>query len=124
MYEKNKIKEYLNWLAGFYEGEGTTGFYKEKKRGTTRLVVGIVQKEAEVLLEMKKYFGYGSVAHLRKGKVGEVYVFTLSGYNAENFLKSIYPFMRSTKKTEQAKNALYLWRNRLFKKKQHVEKTK
>lgn len=121
---KIKDKIYLSWLAGFYEGEGTTGFYKEARRGTTRLSASVVQKESEVLCKMKDYFKYGSVAHIRKGKIGEVYNYTLSGYNAEHFLKTLLPYMRSTRKMNQARNSLYLWRNRLFKKRQHREKTK
>lgn len=118
----NKKEVYLPWITGFYEGEGTCGYYLEKKRGTTRLIVGITQKESEILVEAKQIFGYGSVAHLRKGKIGEVHTWWLSGYAAENFLETIMPYMRSSRKYAQAASALNGWRNRPNKKSSLNEK--
>lgn len=108
--------EYLNWIAGFYEGEGSCGFYKYERRGTYRLVVGITQKESEVLDKIREAFGFGSVSKIRKDRVGEVHVLHISGYAAEDFLKSIRPYIRSTRKCIQMEKALEGWNGRPIKK--------
>lgn len=105
-------RDFLNWCAGFYEGEGSCGFYKEKKRGTTRLVVGITQKERKVLDDIMDFFGAGSVCKIRENKPGEVHVFHISGHGASKFLEAILPYMRSTYKIGQVKKALLGWNNR------------
>lgn len=108
------------WLAGFYEGEGSCGFYVSKTRSRTkghlsrRIIMSIAQNEREVLDDIVKIVGYGHVATqtiLRKS-TRPCSRFECSGLRAYLLLKKLLPYMRSPYKIGQAERALISWESR------------
>ena len=100
---------FWSWLAGFFEGDGSCGFYRDKRRrnGTIgyRLQASISQKDRRVLDYIKKALEYGSVAPNR-GSYGNVYHWRTDCALARRFLKGISPHLRSPKRIAQVATAL------------------
>ncbi len=98
-------KDYLIYIAGFFDGEGCIGLYGyPPNRGLTshniRLMVSVSNTKREVLDGLKTNFG-GGVTLMSKSKTSikwkKCYQWRVTGKQAETFLKSIYPFMRVRK---------------------------
>lgn len=106
-------KNYLIWLAGFYEGEGSCGFYVRKSDGAKALRASVWQKESQILDEIKFRFGYGNVS-LNRGydKYGGCYKYEVNCSNAQDFLEKLLPYMRSDRKINQAIESIDKWKNR------------
>lgn len=94
-------KEYLIWLAGFFDGEGSVGIWsKGIRRGKKYYSVGVnvCQKNEEIIKEIHSYYPEGFL-HAVRNKAG-VYTFTISGNSTcERFLRDILPYLR-VKKTK------------------------
>lgn len=106
-------KEDLVWLTGFYEGEGTCGFYqarKPTKRGyfPKKLGLSIGQNEREVLEKVRDLVGYGYVSTRQTGH----HVYSCSGTKAHDLLQLLLPLMKSNYKRGQAEKAVLAWRDR------------
>lgn len=106
--------EDLAWLTGFYEGEGTCGFYSAKtptKRGhfPKRLTMSIGQRERAVLDTIQTIVGYGYVWDRTKT---EFSVFGCSGTKAYELLRAMRPYMRAPYKIAQVERALRAWEGR------------
>jgi len=102
-----KLKEKdIQWITGFYEGEGTCGVYGKKYK---RFHLAIHQKEEKVLRHIQEVVGFGGICHYRVGEVGECFMWHISSKNAFTFLKAIFPYIRSDYKKEQATKALKRW---------------
>jgi hypothetical protein len=69
-------------------------------------MMSVTQKETEVLEEIKSQFGFGSVSTFRTGQPGECGVYQTSNARAKVLLSAILPYMRSTRKREQAMRAI------------------
>lgn len=107
-------REDLAWLTGFYEGEGTCGFYTAKtptKRGyfTKKLTMAIGQNERAVLEKVRDLVGYGYV-WTRKGGVHSCY--GVEGTKAFLLLSTMLPLMKSNYKREQVESAIRRWQLR------------
>jgi hypothetical protein len=85
----------IAWVAGLYEGEGTC--YEGKNRST---VVGIYQKDPEILYRCLEMFGgwIGQMRHSTPDKVCNIW--SLGGDDARLFLQIIYPFMSTRRKVQ------------------------
>lgn len=99
--------EYLSWLAGFFEGEGSCGYYEGKSNPKRRITASLYQKEREVLDEIRDKFGFGCISMHR-----ECHSWFVQGKNARIFLSSILPWVRSTRKRNQIHKALLSWADR------------
>ncbi len=100
--------ESLQYIAGFFDGEGSVGLYKTG-RGTYFLRVQVVQNvtRASAALFHDLRTVYGGAWSPVKGKKAANW--QLSGDNAECFLKDIQPHVRLKK--DQVNLALY-WLSR------------
>ena len=99
------------WLAGFYEGEGTCGCYKYKQNTCYRLSMIIVQKQKEILNKIKRFIKCGSIIRTFKNdQFGKrhCYQFMLQCAKARWFLNKILPYCRSKYKINQILKALTL----------------
>lgn len=109
----------LTWIAGFYEGEGSAGFYRiNRNRGhklykSYRLMVGISQIEKSILTWIKNTVEMGSIGTWKNNKRNQygwkckpIYRFCLANDMARRFLKLILPYMKAKHKIKQAKEAL------------------
>jgi hypothetical protein len=111
---QNKIKEeYIIWLTGFFEGEGSCGYYHHSCWKGGRLIISISQKEREVLDEIKATvgFGYVGIQNKRNG-IAVAHCYTTSMHKAEYLLRLFLPYIRSTKKRIQILTSLAKWYNR------------
>ncbi len=109
----------LNWIAGFYEGEGSAGFYRinrnrnNKLHKSFRLMVGISQIEKSILVWIKDTLNMGSIGTWKNNKRNTygwkckpIYRYCLANNMARRFLKLIIPYMKARHKIKQAKEAL------------------
>lgn len=99
-------KSFLNWLGGFFDGEGSAGCYHFKGAGVpfTQLKITLRQKDEKILNLVKETLGYGSVCHDYKKK--GMYGWYCSSANGRKFLKLILPYLRTDHKRSQVKEAL------------------
>lgn len=87
------------WLAGFYEGEGSTGCHKRGKF----LHVTISQNEKYILEKIMKFLGYGNI-YLTNNR--NCHSLQFGNRNARKFLNEIFPYLKSKYRKNQAKIAL------------------
>lgn len=107
-------KEYIIWLAGFFDGEGSVSigvnWYKILKppfrQKRYHLRVGITQNVKEVLEEVQSNFG--GCLKLIKSKYTNIqrpiYQIAIDCLKGQHFLETIYPYLKV--KRAQAKAAL------------------
>lgn len=91
----------LEYIAGFVDGEGTIGYYKDRGR------LSIPQTHKGVLLEIQKYLGEGKVYLVTKRQEHwkEAWVYILQDApKVLEVLKKIEPFL--IVKKEEAKNVI------------------
>lgn len=88
------------WIAGFYEGEGSIGAYGK----CNSLKLRIAQNELEVLIKiqtfMQQFDIYGTITNNKKCSL-----LNLSPLSVEKFIKAIWPFMHSNYKKQQVIDA-------------------
>ncbi len=107
------------WMAGFWEGEGTCGYYGvSRKRANLRVVTSyrltstISQKDRTSLDRIAKLFGFGGVRKapnnqgFNKGKESYIHVWMISNNCARIFLNTILPYVFGEGKRNQIINAL------------------
>ena len=95
------------WCAGFFDGEGSTGFYKQISHGkyvARRLVISIAQVNKSPLLRFKNFIGdlgsvtgpYGPYTSGRQA----YYSYAANGTEAKTVLNRLWPFLSVPKKTQ------------------------
>jgi len=89
---------FLSWVTGFYEGEGTTYFSK-----TNVLWCAITQNEREVLEKLKEGLGFGHVVRAHTRHIH--WRWYCQSKNARRFLLLVKPYFKSNYKLTQAKKA-------------------
>jgi len=92
-------RDFLNWFAGFWEGEGYLGVYKTNRRSERCYgKMGIYQNNIEPLLLIQKIFGGGIIKHSSGKKhfsKKPVYCWYLSKtIKLIEILEVILPFLR------------------------------
>ena len=107
-------KHFLNYLAGFVDGEGTVGVNR-RSRSKGRWYsydpyLTITNSSIEVLEMIKATIGFGSIRGRKKSNgtytKRPVYSYWLSNHKARTVLKSIYPYL--VVKKSQAKLVINL----------------
>lgn len=104
----------LNWLAGFWEGEGSVGcyFHKIKSVGLVKrkssggryiLQVSVSQKEKYLIDYFKSCLEYGNIWQDKKSKV---WIWRACAKQARDFLERIKPYIVSIRRREQIENAI------------------
>lgn len=97
----NKKRDFLCWLAGFYEGEGSCGFYQKMDNGKGILHFSISQNEREPLQMIRDFLGYGSIS-----KTNGCHCYSTRGHFVIETLELLMPFMKTERKINQAINAV------------------
>src|SRR5262245_20057823 len=73
----------IYWAAGFYEGEGSCSVLTDGVRGYKTMVVSMTQKDPQVLLMLRDYFGgtiysdRGVSKLVMRGAIGRGFVMTI-----------------------------------------------
>ena len=103
-------KQFLSYLAGFVDGEGTIGVYKRKKsihhNGISfNPYLAISNSNLQVLEYIAEQIGFGSVRNKKtiSGHFGKkpVYSYWISNANSRKVIRAIHPYL--IVKKEQAK---------------------
>lgn len=97
-----------HWLAGFWDGEGSCGFYKYMVRGykSGHLIAQIAQKELYPLRRVKKISGVGTIRRYRDSHGNWHYKWTVTSRKAAKFLSVLKEFTGSPRRLKQIKVAL------------------
>lgn len=103
----NKNRDFLCWLAGFYEGEGSCGTYRKNLKYPI-IQLSIYQKEIDNLSYIQKTLGFGSISKDNRG--GHSY--NITGKKAIEFIELVLPFMHSPYKISQINTALLKYFNK------------
>lgn len=106
----------IGWLAGFWEGEGFAGCYRNRRKDSRNkniiryfyvLKVAICQRQKEPLVHCKKLLGYGSFFRGRGGyKNSFLWTWSAGQKGARKFLKLIRPYVINPYKQNQIDKAL------------------
>ena len=101
------LREDWSWLAGIFEGEGTAcmspSYSRKGGRCLDRLVMSIAQKDRQMLDEIKRITGTGSI-HFSKSWEGFHWVCACR--KAREILADLYPYLRTDKKRAQVRESL------------------
>ena len=92
------------WIAGFYEGEGSAGCYHNKRENRYHLKCTISQQNKNILNRIKSFVGFGSVC-IAVRETG-VYKWQASTNQARIFLNNVLPYLKTTHKKKQLLKAL------------------
>ena len=101
-------KQDIQWITGFYEGEGTCGVYTVNRKYKS-LNLAIDQKDKKVLEHIKALTGVGNVITYTSSLKGYCHKWQINAGNAYVFLKMIFPYIRSETKRLQAEKAINAW---------------
>lgn len=116
----NKKQEFLIWLAGFVDGEGSIGISRVSKKdgriSYNRVFFCITNTDKKILEKIRKFFGIGNVKIKKKNPLLEsnksrfgkrdCYDFGLGKKQAREVIREIYPYLQVKKR--QAKLVLDL----------------
>ena len=98
--------QFLNWAAGFLEGEGSFRFHRNNSGGSTPEVTA-VQVQREPLDRLRLSFG-GNISW-RSNKGRGIHTWQLCGPTAIGLMMSIYGLMSPTRKV-RIREAIDAWR--------------
>jgi len=109
-FQKVVDSNFLHWLAGFFEGEGSCGCYlsqknKKGKYKTYKLQASISQKDRRILDDIKEKIGCGWISK-NEYSYGKVWHWRCDSANGRHFLNLILPYMRTPHKKKQVLSAL------------------
>lgn len=108
----------LEWIAGFFEGEGCCGFIKRTRKSASgksyvkrHLYVSISQKDPSVLYRIKRLLNSGCVVETTQTKNSmaagnPICNWRASHRGARNFLLAIQPLLQTPYKINQVAVAL------------------
>lgn len=96
------------WIAGFWEGEGSCGFYSSYTRGykCSHLTAHIAQKDIAPLVYIQQVVGSGKVVRYKNPAGRWYYLWQLTARKAESFLQRLLPYVRTKRRRTQIQNAL------------------
>lgn len=86
----------IAWAAGIYEGEGTCRLCGRGKRS---FALAVVQKEPEILIRLRDWFG-GNISLPSPGHKTSCHTWNACGDRARIFLALIYPFLSARRKLQ------------------------
>lgn len=102
------MSSYLAYIAGFFDGEGSVGVYKNGKgvyHLRTQLVQNVSQASLTLLDNLIKTWGGNGSIQTTKSTGAKKFNWQLNSKKAERFLQDIRPFTRL--KSEQIDMALF-----------------
>ena len=101
-------REFLIWLAGFFDGEGCITMNRIRRGGRVILFprVVIAQSNPAILSLIQRAVGRGEVYRKQKRKWKDPYEWVITGSEAVEVMKCLLPFLRI--KREQAEVFLKL----------------
>lgn len=100
-----------SWLAGLFEGEGSTGIYKNRTTVAVRFVIPQHTQSVDVLHRIKEIVGVGSVNGPYKTKTGSVCFYQCSKQSdVEKLIKLIYPYLLARRRAQCDKVLNYIQR--------------
>ena len=80
--------EELSYVAGFFDGEGTTGIYSGS------IIAAVCNTDRTVLDWLKESFGGSILMHKPKPPRKPLYRWTVAAWDAFDFLLTIQPYVR------------------------------
>ena len=84
----------LNYIAGFFDGEGCITHRRPKAGGRAYRKVSMSQKDPEVLEAIQTYLGYGRLRQRKYPGSGGVWVLHIDNrHNIRDFLTRISPHL-------------------------------
>lgn len=94
--------EYLAWVAGFFDGEGSVSISHIKSTGQYYLHVRIVQNIEHIIKKLSTDFAEGTSVYKDKAYDNNakrpIWRLCMGNKRAYNFLKLIYPYLRIKRK--------------------------
>lgn len=105
----------FDWIVGFFEGEGSAGFYYSNRKSWNKkrylrgyLSATISQADERIIRRIQKFFGYGYISHTQPRKQTKKHMWHWQAhYNkAEKFLSRILPYLQIGKRKKQVQTAL------------------
>lgn len=102
----NTKKVSVEWMVGFFEGDGSVTTKKNKDRDTGKIReypgFSFSQNEPSALYLLKEFFGFGSVSKSRNSENLEIWSYSTSGGNTcRKFAMLIEPLLKSEKRITQ-----------------------
>ena len=88
------MKLNLSYIAGFFEGEGCAGFYKNGN-GRRRFSLEISQNNPYILYKIKDYFGRGHIADISDKR--KCCKWIVSCNKGLDILRQLYPYLQFRK---------------------------
>lgn len=99
------------WLAGLFEGEGSTGIYKNKKTVAVRFSIPQHTQSVDVLHRIKEIVNVGNVNGPYKTKTGFVHFYQCTKQSdVEKLIKLIYPYLLARRRAQCDKVLEYIQR--------------
>jgi hypothetical protein len=89
------------WIAGFYEGEGSVSYAGTKDRHSLSLC--IVQTERTILSSILKFVGFGRIHPRTRAKLHHKrqWVLVFNGAKAHRFANMLLPYLKMTRRVKQ-----------------------
>jgi hypothetical protein len=106
------MKLSYEWLAGFFEGEGSIGCYRRKcgKYRSYSFKLSFAQNEKQILNKIKSYLGTGSISVLypkyKSHYGGKVFTLVVSNSHALSLANTLLPYLQTDKKKKQVMQAI------------------
>lgn len=90
---KNTITSEIAYIAGFFDGEGCVRIKKANQGGNSYyLIAHITNTNPVILQKVKDLFG-GNTRMQEKGRKKPVYNWCITSSEANDFIKTLYPFL-------------------------------
>lgn len=91
----------IDYIAGFFDGEGTFGVYGSNQKPN----ISVTQTEVEILREMRDFVGLGNIykEKIRNKNWSQSYKWSITGReNCLTFISLIKPHLRLKRKIDKA----------------------
>lgn len=115
-------REMLAWAAGFFDGEGSMGFYdsfsnyRGRRYGTKKLILQVTQKEPDILYRLATVLDCGVVrGPYLKSRKYPIYRYTVQDFeHIQATVALLWAWLGSSKQKQcaHALNSSRMWRAR------------
>lgn len=87
----------IGWMAGFFDGEGSIGVYRDSRYGTFFLSVEVCNTKRELMRDINRVYG-GLLVERKSRNNQNLYRIIWRGKSAYQFLKKVEPEVRGKQK--------------------------